>query len=132
MPVEYIPWTIEAGRAALQQFDIGLMPLADTEWNRGKCAFKLVQYLAAEAPAVASPVGANTDVVLDGQTGFLASNEEEWIKALSTLIQDKDLRSQMGQRGRQHVIDHYSVEAVMPLLIEVIHATSKITPRSQE
>ncbi len=124
LAVEFVPWTIEAGQHSLQQFDIGLMPLADNEWNRGKCAFKLIQYLASGAPAVASPVGANTEVLLEGETGHLANTPSEWIAALSDLIENEPTRFRLGQRGRQHVIDHYSIEAVLPLLVEVIHTVA--------
>ena len=122
--VEFIPWTMEGARTALQQLDIGLMPLDDTEWNRAKCAFKIIQYLATSTPAVASPVGMNQEVVSNGVNGYLASTPQEWTDRLSGLIMDENLRQVMGQRGRRLVIERYSVEAVLPLLVEVLKASA--------
>jgi glycosyltransferase involved in cell wall biosynthesis len=91
--------------------DIGIMPLADNEWSKGKCGFKLIQYGALGIPSVTSPVGVNTDIIQDGVNGYLASTDEEWVEKLSLLIKNEDLRKQLGKAGRKTVEDQYSVEA---------------------
>jgi len=122
--VEFIPWRFESARYALQRFDIGLMPLDDTPWNRGKCGLKLIQYMAVGAATVASPVGVNKEIMLDGRSGYFAITTEDWKEKLARLIEDIDLRIQMGQQGRKRVEQLYSVEAVLPLLIEVLKRAS--------
>lgn len=106
---EFIPWSPEEEVKALQQMDIGIMPLEDSEWAKGKCGFKLIQYLAVGIPAVASPVGVNDQVIKQGENGYLAASENEWEKYLAKLLSDEPLRVEMGKRGRQHIIHHYSV-----------------------
>lgn len=106
---EFVPWRRESEVADLQRIDIGLMPLPDTDWARGKCGFKLIQYHALAIPAVASPVGVNPDVVVDGESGFLCSNAEAWLHALTALVEDPQLRARMGARGRDRVVEAYSV-----------------------
>jgi hypothetical protein len=124
LEVEFVPWTLETSLAALQSFDIGLMPLEDTPWNRGKCGFKLIEYQAIGAPAVASPVGVNSEIVRNGATGFLARNTNDWQVHLARLISDKDLRFRLGQAGRQHVEKHYSIQALLPRLIKVLESAT--------
>ena len=85
------------------QFDVGIMPMPDEPWMRGKCAFKLIQYMACGLPVVASPVGMNLDVVTAGDNGFLASSTSKWVEALETLASDVDLRRKMGAKGRLRV-----------------------------
>ncbi|MCP4424414.1 MAG: glycosyltransferase family 4 protein [Chloroflexi bacterium] len=120
LTVEFVPWTLDGSRAALQQFDIGIMPLEDTEWNRGKCGFKLIQYMAVGATAVASPVGVNAEIVQSGPTGFLAHNQTEWQTSLKQLIENEELRDEIGRRARARIEQFYSVNAVLPQLIEII------------
>lgn len=124
--LEFVPWTLTGSRSELQKFDIGIMPLEDTEWNRGKCGLKLIEYMAVAAAAVASPVGANRQIVSDGETGFLADTTEEWKNSLAQLIDDQSLRLQMGRLGRKRVEQHYSVKAVLPLLIDALQAGAAI------
>jgi glycosyltransferase involved in cell wall biosynthesis len=123
LEVEFIPWTLETSLSSLQTFDIGLMPLEDTPWNRGKCGLKLIEYQAVGTPAVASPVGVNTEIIKDGETGFLAKKETDWQAYLKRLIEDQQLRRRMGQVGRQHIAEHYSIEAVLPRLIEMLESS---------
>lgn len=118
--VEFIPWTLEGGRRALQDFDIGIMPLADSEWNRGKCGFKLIQYMAVGTPAVASPVGVNQDIIQDGENGYLAKDLEDWKETIENLITDKHLRQQMGIHGRKRVEEQYSLRSALPKLVCVL------------
>ncbi|MGJ8561826.1 MAG: glycosyltransferase family 4 protein [Litorimonas sp.] len=111
---DYVPWT-EAGEvAAIQDMDIGIMPLDDSPWERGKCGYKLIQYMACGLPVVAPPVGVNSEIVTHGETGFLASTEAEWRSALSALVQDPTLRRTMGEAGRKRVVETYSIQAQGP------------------
>lgn len=91
--------------------DIGLMPLQDDAWSEGKCGFKLIQYLSLGLPAIASPVGVNKEIVLNNENGFIANNAAEWKSALRQLITNSHLRTQMGKKGRQMIISHYSIKA---------------------
>ncbi|MBI2016453.1 MAG: glycosyltransferase family 4 protein [Candidatus Rokubacteria bacterium] len=108
------PWTLEGEAAHLQAFDIGLAPMPDTAWTRGKCAFKVIQYMAAGLPVIASPVGAQGEVVRDGVTGFFATTAEEWVARIQTLVRNPDLRREMGMRGRALVENEYSLRATLP------------------
>jgi len=103
------PWRYEEEIEDLHSFDIGLMPLSDDLWSRGKCAFKLLQYLAVGVPVVASPIGMNSEVVHNHKNGFLALNEHEWLEWLKLLIQDQDLRRQLGQKGRELIKKDYAL-----------------------
>ncbi len=107
---EKLIWQEKKEPTDLAEMDIGIMPLSHSPWEQGKCAYKLIQYMATGLPVVASPVGMNKQVVRPGKNGFLADTQEEWIDALSTLIENKALRQQMGQAGRKLVEDHYTLE----------------------
>jgi glycosyltransferase involved in cell wall biosynthesis len=109
--VEFVAWNKETEIEDLIQIDIGLMPLTDDAWAKGKCGFKALQYLALGIPAVVSPVGVNTTIVTQGITGFVCSTDEEWLSGLRTLISDVELRNRMGREGRTMVEQHYSVRA---------------------
>lgn len=125
---EFVPWSKEGELSALQSFDIGLMPLENKRVSLGKCAFKMIQYMACGIAVVASPVGANTDVFAGSEAGFLASSDREWREALERLISDDALRSRCGASGRAHAEGHYSVRAVVPQylrIFETLHRTSR-------
>lgn len=109
--LEFVAWNKETEMEDLMQIDIGLMPLTDDAWAKGKCGFKALQYLALGIPAVVSPVGVNTTIVANGITGFVCTTDEDWLNGLSTLISDASLRTRMGQQGRAMVEQHYSVRA---------------------
>lgn len=110
VPVRLIPWSEEKEGEMIAEMDIGIMPLPDDKWERGKCAYKLIQYMACGLPVVASPVGMNKDVVRHGENGFLADSQSEWIFYLEILIKDAALRTQMGNAGRALVEREYTVE----------------------
>ena len=116
---ESFPWTEDSEISRIADFDVGIMPLADTTWERGKCAYKLIQVMAAGKPVIASPVGANRQVVQHGVNGFLADTTEQWAEALSAL-KDADLRRRMGQAARQTVIDGYTTDVAGPRLAEIL------------
>jgi glycosyltransferase involved in cell wall biosynthesis len=107
----FIPWSKDTEAHDLLKIDIGIMPLPDDEWTRGKCGFKALQYMAMEIPCVASPVGINTEIIDHGVNGFLAENPEEWFTFLENLINNAQLRSTMGREGRKKVEAHYSVSS---------------------
>ena len=105
----FIPWNRETEIADLLQFHIGIMPLTDDDLSRGKCGFKAIQYMALGIPAVVSSVGANKEIVKEGETGFLCSTKNEWKASLSTLLSDHKLRIEMGKAARERIINRYSV-----------------------
>ncbi len=109
--IEFVAWNKETEIEDLLQIDIGLMPLTDDAWAKGKCGFKALQYLALGIPAVVSPVGVNTTIVTQGINGFVCSTDEEWLTHLRTLIFDTGMRKQMGLEGRKTVEAHYSVRS---------------------
>ena len=113
-----IKWTSDHEIEDLASLDIGVMPLFDDLWSRGKCGFKIIQYLGVGVPAVCTPVGINRDVVEDGVNGFWATTREEWVEKLSALIEDGDLRERMGRAGRDRIIEGYTVQSCAPRLIE--------------
>ena len=122
MPVIKKTWNCEDEIHDLHTFDIGLMPLTDDPWSKGKCGFKLLQYMAVGIPAVCSPVGVNREIVTDGVNGFWADKENEWIEKLSILISDSKLRSEMGTSARKTVIKNYSTEHNGKKLLELFKA----------
>lgn len=116
----FTTWS-EAGEiAAVQAMDIGIMPLPDKPWTRGKSGYKLVQSMACGLPVVASPVGVNATIVRDGETGLLATDQAQWRAALTRLIDDPALHAAMGKAGRARAVDAYSLQAHAPRLIEVM------------
>lgn len=105
------PWRKQSEIEDLGAFDIGIMPLPDDEWARGKCGLKGLQYMGLGIPAIMSPVGVNSTIISDGENGFLATTTEEWVQKLSRLIDDGQLRQRMGAAARRTVEDRYSVKA---------------------
>ncbi|MEQ8629793.1 glycosyltransferase family 4 protein [Ekhidna sp.] len=111
LDIKGVKWNSETEAEDLAELDIGLMPLPDNEWTKGKCAMKGLQYMALEIPTIMSPVGVNSDIIQDGENGFLASTTEEWVEKLSILIEDAELRKRMGRAGKKTVENYFSVEA---------------------
>jgi glycosyltransferase involved in cell wall biosynthesis len=120
MPVIKKPWKFEEVVDDLQSFDIGIMPLPDDKWTKGKCGFKLLQYMAVGLPVVCSPVGVNKKIVIDGESGFWAHNANEWIDRLGLLIESPALRMRMGETGRAIVLNGYSLKDHAEYLIGVL------------
>lgn len=123
-PVDQIPWEKSKEVSSLDQIDIGIMPLPDEDWSRGKCGFKGIQYMSLNKPAVMSPVGVNPEIVSDGKDGFLPNTEDEWVERLSELIESKSLREAMGAAARQTIINRYSVDAVKQNLLDLLNELS--------
>ena len=125
IPAESFAWSEDSEIARISAFDIGIMPLHDTPWERGKCAYKLLQVMAAGRPVIASPVGANAQVVRHGVNGFLADTTEEWTNALRTLASDPALRQRMGAEARRTVQDRYSAAIVAPRLAAILQQAAQ-------
>jgi glycosyltransferase involved in cell wall biosynthesis len=117
--VENRRWSEETEVADLLEIDIGLMPLADDEWTRGKCGFKAIQYMAAGVPPVASQVGMNTQLIDHGVDGFLAASQQEWFDALTLLCADPGLRQRVGDAARQKVRARYSLQGTGPAVSRI-------------
>lgn len=117
--IKGLPWKKENEVEELSTFDIGIMPLPDDKWASGKCGLKGLQYMALEIPTIMSPVGVNSTIIQDGQNGFLASSENEWIEKLTLLIESKELREKMGKAGRKTVVEKYSVEALKDTYLQL-------------
>jgi glycosyltransferase involved in cell wall biosynthesis len=115
--INKVQWSLDKEIEDLQALDIGIMPLFDDLWSKGKCGFKIIQYMGVGLPVVCTPVGINRDVVKDGVNGLWANTKEEWIEGLSKLIEDDMLREKMGKEGRRMVIEQYTVQSCAPLLI---------------
>lgn len=118
-------WSETTEISDLNQIDVGVMPLDDTPWSRGKCGFKLIQYMACAKPVIASPVGINTEIVEDGVNGFLASTHQEWIDALSNLRDNWELQKKMGENGRKKVEQKYCFNVTAPKLLELLQSVAK-------
>ncbi|MGE0873765.1 MAG: glycosyltransferase family 4 protein [Burkholderiales bacterium] len=114
-----LPWSEQTEVALINSLDVGVMPLPDDDWARGKCAFKLIQYMACAIPVVASRVGANVDVVAN-EAGFLAESVQEWVAALRTLRDSPQDARRMGEAGRLRVEQHYSLKRNLPILAQII------------
>jgi glycosyltransferase involved in cell wall biosynthesis len=120
-PVEVWDWSEDTEVKSIQQFDIGIMPLPDLPMERGKCGYKLIQYLACCLPVIASPVGVNRNIVKDGVNGFLATSAEEWHASLVKLLElTPHKRKTMGLAGRQEVVDWYSMNVQAPRLLVLL------------
>jgi len=113
-------WSIENEVENLRSIDIGLMPLIDDEWSRGKCSFKALQFMSLGIPVVISPVGTNKEIVTHGLNGYIANTNEEWVKYLLNLIDDEKKRKILGLAGREFVIAKYTYEVTTPMLVKVL------------
>lgn len=120
VPVAVLPWSEDSEVASIQGFDVGIMPLPDEPWERGKCGYKLIQYMACGRPVIASPVGVNQQIVEHGVNGFLASGTTDWVKALNELRDNVTLREAMGRAGRSKVEKQYCVQVTAPRLVEIV------------
>lgn len=118
--VQHVPWSENSEIDSINTIDIGIMPLQDTDWERGKCAYKLIQYMACGKPVIASAIGANNVVVVDGKNGYLCSESHEWISAFTKLITDKSLRDTMGISGLARVESNYTVDSNVALFKQVL------------
>jgi len=125
LPLIKKPWKLEDENRDLISFDIGLMPLSDDPWSKGKCGLKIIQYLSVGVPVVCTPVGMNSDIVKDGENGFWAMNHQEWVDRLSILIQNPELRYQMGLKGIETVEKEYSLAVTSEKFLQVLQSLAR-------
>ncbi|WP_404308893.1 glycosyltransferase family 4 protein [Neorhodopirellula lusitana] len=117
----FVPWSARTELATLQSFDIGIMPLTDEDWCRGKCSFKLIQYLAVGIPSVSSPVGMNSDVVEDGVSGLFA-HDGDWFSPLANLVECGESRRKIGEIARQVAVARFSIQRAADSYIQLLRA----------
>jgi glycosyltransferase involved in cell wall biosynthesis len=120
--VEEVPWSLAEEVRLFNGLDIGVYPLPDDEWARGKCGFKAIQCMACGVAVVASAVGVNREIITDGVDSFLASTKAEWVEKLGRLIADAGLRSTMAAAGRRTIEERYSLRVAAPRVAEVMRA----------
>ena len=117
--VDFEEWNEQSEVAQIQRMDIGIMPLVDSPWARGKCGYKLIQYMACGLPVVASPVGVNVEIVEHGVNGFLAEKGEDWRRALEILAENHEIRDRMGKAGREKFESNYSLQIQAPRVARI-------------
>lgn len=122
-PVQAVPWSEETEVAELQRCDVGIMPLPDEPFERGKCGYKLIQYMGCGLPVVASPVGVNRQIVVPGVNGYLADSQEDWLVALEALHADPALRKVLGAAGRKKAEAAYSLQTAAPKLLHLLQSS---------
>jgi glycosyltransferase involved in cell wall biosynthesis len=125
VPVETHAWSLETEASLLASTHAGIMPLQDEPWQRGKCGYKLIQYMACAKPVVASPVGVNAEIVTE-DVGFLATADDEWYLALRRLAKDRALGARLGRAGRSAVEERYSLQAVGPRVVALLTAAIEV------
>jgi glycosyltransferase involved in cell wall biosynthesis len=121
-----LPWDETLERSIGELFDVGIMPLIDGPFERGKCGYKLVQYMAGGLPGIASPVGVNRQIIEPGVNGYLASNTEDWLSALRSLIRNHPLAIDMGRAGRQKAERLYNLQITAPKLLDLLSSAEKV------
>ena len=119
--IQICSWGEDTEVQHIKTFDIGIMPLESGPWEKGKCGYKLIQYMACSVPVVASPVGVNIDLVNDNQCGLIASTYSDWEQQLTKLILDSQLRNKFGTNGRDAVYNIYSLQSQSPCLLSIIN-----------
>jgi len=120
VPTDVVDWSESSEVQAIQSFNVGIMPLQNDPWARGKCGYKLIQYMSCSLPVVASPVGVNGEIVEHGVNGFLADTEAEWLSALSRLRSQPQLCEEFGRAGRKRVESAYSLDVTAPRLVTLL------------
>lgn len=125
LPVVAVPWTEDCEAKELASSHIGLAPMIDNDWTKGKCALKVLQYMAAKLPVVSSNVGVNGEAVIAGETGYLASNSEQWIEAINALTADSNNIIEMGMAGHKRVKEHYDIDIVFQKIVMILE--NKVT-----
>jgi glycosyltransferase involved in cell wall biosynthesis len=123
--IENLPWSLNLEIVHFQSLDIGIYPIVEDNWSVGKSCFKAVQYMAVGIPFVVSPVGACQEIAELNQTHFVARTADEWYAHLSRLLQDADLRLQIGEAGRRYAEKHYSIEVLVPRLAEALRSAKQ-------
>jgi glycosyltransferase involved in cell wall biosynthesis len=120
--IEAMPWRAESEVNDLEPCNIGIMPLPDDAWSKGKCGLKALQFMALGIPTICSPVGVNTHIIQDGENGFIADAEDEWVEKLAALIRSSELRDRLGSGGRATVEQKYSADVQAPRVFEIFQS----------
>jgi glycosyltransferase involved in cell wall biosynthesis len=120
--IRYVKWTPDNEAAILHEMTVGIMPLIDTNWTRGKCSFKMLQYMASGLPVMASPVGMNADVFSHGDIGFSVESTDQWYQAFETLYKSRQRQVELGQNGRAVVRQYYSTEIMAEKLADIFRS----------
>ncbi|MEJ2646837.1 MAG: glycosyltransferase [Sedimentisphaerales bacterium] len=123
--MRFVQWSRQVEVESLHTMSVGIMPLTDTPWARGKCSFKMLQYMAVGLPVIVSPIGMNKDVLSKADIGFAAKSDEEWYHTLETLYKDEQSRTKFGDAGRKVVEQFYSFNTVIPALASIFEAIVK-------
>jgi glycosyltransferase involved in cell wall biosynthesis len=121
--VEHVPWTLESEVSLFNTCDVGIYPLSDDDWARGKCGFKAIQFMACGVPVVAAAVGVNLEIIQDGVNGFVAATPAEWIDKLTRLLVDPALRAKIGPAGRRRIGTDYSLQVNAPKFVRAVLAS---------
>ncbi|TXT62377.1 MAG: hypothetical protein BAJALOKI1v1_960012 [Promethearchaeota archaeon] len=129
IPTKFIKWSKKNELHTLHTYDIGIMPLPNEPWVKGKCGFKLIQYMACGLPSIGANIGANKEIIQDGINGYLASDKMEWVEKISKLLKDQSLRAKFSQNGRKTIEEKYSIRAVLPVMIKYFNETLKLSLR---
>jgi glycosyltransferase involved in cell wall biosynthesis len=129
--VEAMPWRAATELEDLCAIDIGVMPLPDDNWSKGKCGLKALQFMALGIPTICSPVGVNTDIIQDNENGFLAGTEAEWVDKLTRLLRSAELRRRLGDAGRVTVEQQYSAAIQAPRVYEIFKSV-RLWPKNLE
>jgi glycosyltransferase involved in cell wall biosynthesis len=120
--VEAMQWRSDTELQDLDDIDIGVMPLPDDDWSKGKCGLKALQFMALGIPTMCSPVGVNTDIIRDSENGLIAATEDEWVEKLSLLLRSAELRKTLGDAGRTTVETRYSARIQAPRVFEIFES----------
>src|SRR5262249_33210798 len=118
------PWSEDQESALLQQIHVGVMPLARGQWEEGKSAYKMIQYMATGRPVIASPVGTCCSVLEEGVTGFFATDEDSWAATIIRLRDNLQLAAEFGRAGRKRVAESYSLESQLPRLAALLKSAA--------
>ncbi len=116
----FVQWRRENEVEALQTMSVGIMPLTDTPWARGKCSFKMLQYMAVGLPVIVSPVGMNNEVLSKGDIGFAVNSDDDWYNAFDSLYNNSKLQNKLGGKGRLVVEEDFSAEQVSKTLFSIL------------
>jgi len=119
-PFEWKAWSAETEVDELRDFDLGIMPLPDTEWAKGKCAMKILQYMGVGIPSIGSALGGNLEVIRDGENGLLATSNDDWMAKIKRIAREPDLAQRLGAAGRETVVSHYSSDVCADRFAEVV------------
>jgi glycosyltransferase involved in cell wall biosynthesis len=132
VPHVWVPWTAEGEPAELARFDVGIMPMPDDEWSKGKCALKALLYMSMGIPTICSAVGANLEVIEDGVNGLLARTPADWLGAAERLCGDAAMRARLGAAGRRTVEERYSMQHSARTMAGVVRGEVQRVTRTEE